>query len=671
MRQRFSKAFIVLALCLSFFFTNHSVSHAQYGSGASIPGQTYGQWNFGQNSSNPVWASAPAPQADPNSKDRGWDVAGQVVDWILQMWLKGITAALYVMGASFDFVTKFALDGIGADKDAGLQRTIATLWTFVRDISNIVIVFSLLYLAIRTIIEGEGFADKSKLASILVAALLINFSLLFTQLAFNVSNYVARAIRTEISVTSTDSGAPGSGGIADIGLDKNSLSGGIARLLGVPAGLNYISDSSLYHGGVQTEGNLINKENYNDDYSQIQAQYLLMLTISVMGVGFILVAGAGILLYRYIVFIFLMILAPFGLVCFFIPYLKNIGDKWLSNLKNLTIIAPVYFLSFYICMQLLNGIIALGNQQTGSVHAFLVQMFTQTALIVGTLLGTVMFPIMAANAGSGALGKVGGWASAKIRGLPKFTAQAAARGAMSGTARTSRYLFGNQLARTVGGRNEGAVKALQQRAQSGDRVARMRLAASEGLKSKTYDLRNVKGARGLIKTTTGLEVGEGIKTWDTKVAERKKKQDERLETQRQRDMKTYGYDNMAKSQDNQNEVIRLTALRDNHKADLTLADKEYKNAIKTNTQGMSQAQKQAHEMLIQQKRDILKAAQEAMTQYERDLGRQKNIGLVKQFEQMQGRLKNNLTPTRRAALDRASKELEKKFKEDGKSKKKK
>lgn len=576
----------------------------------------------------------------------------RIFEWILTRWLQIITGVLTVAGEVFDKIVTFALDNskFMIDGPDGLGGTIELLWRFVRDIANIVIVFSMLYLAIRTIIEGEGFADKKKLASVLLAAILINFSLFFTRLALTISNDVALSIRNQIHFNAS-TGTPTGANVADTSLGdaqngrQSTLSEGIVHTLGIPKTINYISNESV------KSGSLI-------DYQGVQFQYLLMLTFSVIGVSVILVGGALILLYRFIAFIFLMIGAPFGLVALFIPWLKQHGDKWFNMVKALTFLAPVYFLSFYVSMMLLSQIVKLGTvAQAGSnanFMAVLVQMAVQTILIVGTLIVTILFPVKVSAAGGQFIGKVGNWAQGRIRNIPKWTGQTAARAALSGSARVQRQVLGRMGSRLLSG-NEKTKKDLQEAARGtgmASVIARARLRSSEGLKNRTYDLRNVGGMG------KKLGVGEGIDSWQKKVTERNKKAQERLEAKRKAETERYGYDKVKASEQ---EITRLQEVRNTQSEEVKKAEQKLKDAINANASASVREQ-------------LGKDLAEARKQLEKDeleVGRAVNKGIDDQFKKMKARWSNNMTAARRAALKKMEEEMEKKFKADGKAKKKK
>jgi hypothetical protein len=85
-------------------------------------------------------------------------------------------------------------------------------WVFIRDLINSLFIFVVLYIAFQQLLKMEGGVDTKKLQSTLVkiimAALLINFSLFFTKAAIDVSNFLTRAIYYQMVNVPTDGSDP-------------------------------------------------------------------------------------------------------------------------------------------------------------------------------------------------------------------------------------------------------------------------------------------------------------------------------------------------------------------------------------------------------------------------------------------------------------------------------
>src|SRR3989338_4333342 len=71
-------------------------------------------------------------------------------------------------------------------------------WTAVRDFANMFFIFALLYIAIQTILGLAGGGAKRVLAHVIIAALLINFSLFATKVVIDSGNILAVTIWDKI-----------------------------------------------------------------------------------------------------------------------------------------------------------------------------------------------------------------------------------------------------------------------------------------------------------------------------------------------------------------------------------------------------------------------------------------------------------------------------------------
>ena len=109
------------------------------------------------------------------------DITLSVIGWLANT---GMSAA-----GGFLAITGVLLNGSMAAtlhmKDiVAATPAIETVWKIVRDFSNIFIIFMLLYASISMILERKGLSFNELLKNIILSALLINFSLFFTKVAF-------------------------------------------------------------------------------------------------------------------------------------------------------------------------------------------------------------------------------------------------------------------------------------------------------------------------------------------------------------------------------------------------------------------------------------------------------------------------------------------------------
>ena len=70
---------------------------------------------------------------------------------------------------------------MGTNISGGLSQPLNAAWTIVRDLVNLTFIFGLIYVGILTILELGSSSTKKMVASIVIAALLVNFSLFFSK----------------------------------------------------------------------------------------------------------------------------------------------------------------------------------------------------------------------------------------------------------------------------------------------------------------------------------------------------------------------------------------------------------------------------------------------------------------------------------------------------------
>src|SRR3989344_7039657 len=73
--------------------------------------------------------------------------------------------------------------------DFGVLSRVDQWWVFVRNISNVLIIGFFTYIAVALILGLKEYGQKKLIARVLIVAILINFSLLFTKLVIDTSNY--------------------------------------------------------------------------------------------------------------------------------------------------------------------------------------------------------------------------------------------------------------------------------------------------------------------------------------------------------------------------------------------------------------------------------------------------------------------------------------------------
>ncbi|MCI5108681.1 MAG: type IV secretion system protein [Candidatus Pacebacteria bacterium] len=410
-----------------------------------------------------------------------------------------VSFLMWIAGLFFNAIFYVSVSNMGEIINS--VNAIESGWIIFRDLANIVFIFALLYIAIAKIVQLESVNVNKALRNLIIAALLINFSLFFTKVLVDVSNSLAVSFYNQIS---TSAGLSDSGFVGFVNVANGGLSGAIMQRLGVvevwdPEIAFGLSELSLEGLLTADPGQILTKK--------IAAIFIMLIAILV------LLIAAFMFLFRFITIIFLMVLSPFAFAGMILPQTKSLSQKWWAALTDQVLFAPVFILLLYISIDILGSISAAIESVDkvwmspksfilGSVGA-LVSFF----VAVGFFLGSI---IMAKRFAS-----VGGDAS--VEGAFKLT-RFIGRNALG---RPSAFLASEkrlQGMRDSDSKITSTIGRLGLRARKNP-LGKLVAKAGPTLGSASFDPRNIKNAEVVSDAIGGLssalgsnfKVGKGIK----------------------------------------------------------------------------------------------------------------------------------------------------------------
>lgn len=227
---------------------------------------------------------------------------------------------LWLSGTFLNFVINYTI--IDLKKNLEDLKGLEVAWGTIRDLINISFIFVLLYTAIGTIL-GIAKADwKKVVSSVIIAAILINFSIFFTRVLIDASNIVTVAFYNAIIDPATG------GGLSDLVMNKLGLSS-----------FYKIGDSSVLSQFSLTKSAVVGIGS---------AIFIAVAAFSFMAIAIMLVL-------RYITFIFLLVLSPIAVVGSVIPNLGEHSKKWWSALTSQLLFAPVYMILLFIVLSIVKA----------------------------------------------------------------------------------------------------------------------------------------------------------------------------------------------------------------------------------------------------------------------------------------------------------------------------
>ncbi len=432
---------------------------------------------------------------------------------------------------------------------------IASAWIVVRDLSNIFFILLLLYTAMKLILGIGGAEVKKMIATIVVGALLINFSMFITRIVIDATNILALIFYNKLSTVvinkkgelvdlkNTDpknKGADISGALTNNIDPTNNLDNTFFnkvreesflpnQLTGAEGGTGTIIASagagaligSVVPGvgtavGAVVGGALGGGASYflltGTEASMVPTPILLGILIS-SGLVFAFAAYAFFMasfafLGRLIELWLLIIFSPFAFMSFSVPELRKVDylgwDAWLKRLTTVAFMAPIFMFFMYVIFKIVQtkpfesivgGADYLNNKQDWM--SIMLLLIIPMAMIIIMLLKAIKF----AKEGGGELGnmvvKYGTMAAGMVGGL--------ALGAATGGA----SLAGTQLIGRAAGnlsKTGGTLHTFAQKNKFGEFLYKK---AKYLGNDASFDIRKV-GAVGNLAKKGGVNLNSGL-----------------------------------------------------------------------------------------------------------------------------------------------------------------
>jgi|GEM_PF-3925364 len=277
-----------------------------------------------------------AKPADQESACGFWNFIGAPITCTTYAFMSFFAWLLGVAGLLLDAVVTTTVIQLPAFlTSSGLIRFVEQAWTFMRDIANIVLIFSLLLIGISTILRIEEYGAKKLLAMIIFAAILINFSLAFTRIIIDASNYVSYQLyyQTFPFTANQASGVGTRGTISQTFMESLKL-------------------TTLYSNAGD-----VNQAKVKDIIGGTKSFIVfLMGSILFAIVAYSFLIAAFHFIGRMVVFLIVMVLSPLAILAYFLPFYKSFWKQWWDALWSNAIMAPAYFALLYFVIQAIQAI---------------------------------------------------------------------------------------------------------------------------------------------------------------------------------------------------------------------------------------------------------------------------------------------------------------------------
>jgi hypothetical protein len=223
----------------------------------------------------------------------------------------------YFLNTVLDYTVTNATEGIKGISGINIA------WSTIRDVANMSFIFILLYIAISTILGLSGSQWKKTLVNVVIAAILINFSMFFTKIIIDASNVVTLGFYRQI-------------------IPAGSVTKGLSDSIMQPLGL-----STLYNGSNATLDTIT--EPLKVAIISIGGSFFMIAT------AFTFIAVSVMFLVRYVTIIFLIVLSPLAFMGYALPQIASHTAKWWKQLFGQAIFAPLYMLMLWVVLTIIGG----------------------------------------------------------------------------------------------------------------------------------------------------------------------------------------------------------------------------------------------------------------------------------------------------------------------------
>ncbi|TSC70556.1 MAG: Uncharacterized protein CEO12_277 [Parcubacteria group bacterium Gr01-1014_46] len=274
--------------------------------------------------------------------------ATNVLASLLYTVLTMVSALLWIAGTLLDFVLRYTI--VDMKKHLDMLTGINTAWKVIKDLMNMAFIFILVYEGIKLIIgQGSRETIKNFIVAVVIASLLVNFSLFFTKVLIDASNVVTLGFYDSIiDNTAITVGGGTTGGGTGASRSISGLSVPFMNALGLSSFWSGVSFDAIRS---QTGGNLN------------------MMILPLMGiilfliVSFVFFAVAIMFTIRYLTLIILLILSPVAYMGAALPFMKTYADDWWKSLNGQLLFGPIYMVMTWVVLLLMSssGFIVKGS----------------------------------------------------------------------------------------------------------------------------------------------------------------------------------------------------------------------------------------------------------------------------------------------------------------------
>jgi hypothetical protein len=263
-------------------------------------------------------------------------------------------AFTWVGGNMLDYAVEVLVVRMGFLLQQNIGVAVDNLWIVVRDIFNILFIFALIWTGLLTIIKADDGVVQRALPGIIIAALMVNFSLFITKSIVDFTNIAATQIYSAFAV-------PENAGTFIIGLPVVQNEDGTTPAFESSNARRDISVAFVQNMRLSSFAAQLNDVDTSDNNTWQYLGFGFLMMIVLIIAGFVFLAGAIMLIIRFVTLIIMMIFSPVMFLGMVLPQFNQWTKKWWNTFLKSAFVAPAYLFMLYLCLTVFTGLTPTGT----------------------------------------------------------------------------------------------------------------------------------------------------------------------------------------------------------------------------------------------------------------------------------------------------------------------
>ena len=285
-----------------------------------------------------------------------------------------------VNGYILNIKTLFLEEGVSGQDKAWLYKS----WAVIRDVTNILMFFSAMYVGVKYILGSEELDFKKSLIKIIIFAVFVNFSFAFAKFAIDTSNFASLSIRG--GIIGYDSGT----GISEIIIKNTGISTTVAEIGN--------ADKKVFVG-----------------YSNWTSMALAIVFLA--SAFFVFLYATVMILVRAIVLLACVIFSPFMFLTSSFKSLEKLNQMWRDNFIGQLIFGPVFMIGLWLSVGFLSNATTLSTSSLRSAAEVTGKDVAATGMMALAVISLFLTVFAANKVSTGLGGAIGGFVGSGMKNI--------------------------------------------------------------------------------------------------------------------------------------------------------------------------------------------------------------------------------------------------------------